>query len=538
MPRPTKATAKRLKREPHQIGISARQLAEQKATTKRDALADWLVSVRLYPERYMAGAWDWGHGELSRHAGLRTWQHDVAAHIGQSLREAPGVPVRVAGVTGHGVGKSALVSMLAHWALDTCPDARVIITANTDTQLRTKTSPEIAKWHRLCLTERFYDSSATSLVSRSPGRDKTWRLDLIPWNETRPEAVQGLHNEGKRIVLFFDEAAGIPDKIWEAYEGALTDTGTEIVFVAFGNPNRGSGAFHRCFHRDRERWHRVQLDSRTVEGTNTALFDEWEKAYGEDSDFFRVRVKGQFPRGGDMQFIASDVVQEATKREPSNNYTDPLLMGVDVARFGDDQTVIRFRKGRDARNYRTHKYRGLDTMTLAGKVAELYRDMSVDAVFIDGVGIGGGVVDRLRQLGINPIDVQSGAASPSRGYRNLRAYMWGRMRDALREGLAIEADQELIDDLTGIEYGYTANDDIQLERVEDLKKRGLPSPDNATALALTYAATVAPRRKHPMAHLDRDWRGGTYRSAYNARERWMQENAGDGPRHTNGRRRT
>lgn len=199
-----------------------------------------------------------------------------------------------------------------------------------------------------------------------------------------------------------------------------------------------------------------------------------------------------------MQFISSDVVDEAMSREPISHMWEPLVMGVDVARYGDDQSVIAFRRGRDACTNPWKKFRGIDTMTLAGEIARLQDLYGVDAVFVDGVGIGAGVVDRLRQLGRVAFDVQSGG-KPSGLYfdepikvKNKRTEMWAAMRQWLKIG-AIPDDNELEGDLTGIEYGYDADNAIQLERVEDMKKRGLASPDSATALALTFAEPVAPK---------------------------------------------
>lgn len=173
-------------------------------------------------------------------------------------------------------------------------------------------------------------------------------------------------------------------------------------------------------------------------------------------------------------------------------------MGVDVARYGDDQSVIAFRRGRDACTVPWKKYRGVDTMTLASEISLLADQRGVDAIFVDGVGIGAGVVDRLRQLKRQVFDVQSGGKPSGLFFdepikvKNKRVEMWAQVRQWLKIG-AIPDDPELEMDLTNIEYGYDADNAIQLERVEDMKKRGLASPDNATALALTFAEPVAPK---------------------------------------------
>jgi hypothetical protein len=167
-------------------------------------------------------------------------------------------------------------------------------------------------------------------------------------------------------------------------------------------------------------------------------------------------------------------------------------MGVDVARFGDDQSVVSFRRGRDARTIEWSKYRGLDTMELAARVAEHVRINQADAVFVDGGGVGGGVVDRLRQLHVQVIEVNFGSKAEDARYNNKRAEMWGNMKEWLPTG-AIPTDRELTDDLIGLEYSFTPTNKVQLEKKEDMKRRGLASPDLADALALTFAYPVAPK---------------------------------------------
>jgi len=392
-----------------------------------------------------------------------------------------------------------LVSWILLWAISTFEDTKGVVTANTETQLKTKTWAELAKWHRLCICEHWFEMTATALYSKDPAHEKTWRIDMIPWSERNTEAFAGLHNQGKRIIIVMDEASAIPDVIWEVSEGALTDEGTQIIWCAFGNPTRNTGRFKECFGRFRHRWKTRQIDSRTVSLTNKEQINQWVADYGEDSDFVRVRVRGVFPRAGSMQFISGDLVDEAARREVRKHDFEPLVMGVDVARFGDDQSILWFRRGRDAKSIAPIKLRNVDTMTLASRVAEARSYYHVEAVFVDGTGVGGGVIDRLNQLNVPVIEVQFGA-KPDRSmpgqedtaYANKRAEMWGFMREWLKGG-AIPNDPELIADLTGVEYGYAMKDGrdaILLEKKADMKKRGLASPDAADALALTFAYHV------------------------------------------------
>jgi hypothetical protein len=446
-------------------------------------LADDIASFTYDPLGYAVYAYPWQEpGALMDMRGPRDWQADIMEDIRKHL-ESPATrhaPLRLAVASGHGIGKSALISMLIGWAKDTCEDTRIVITANTETQLRTKTWPEVSKWNGLAITKDWWRPTKTGIFSVVPDHSESWRVDAVTWSENNTEAFAGLHNMGKRIVVIFDEASRIADKVWEVTEGALTDEGTEIIWIAFGNPTQNTGRFRECFGRHRNLWKTRQIDSRDVEGTNKAYLDELVTTYGVDSDIVKVRVRGLFPSASSMQFIAGDVVDAARKRQVSVEPSEPIVIGVDVARFGDDHSTIYFRQGRDARSIppiRLHQ---------------------AAMVCVDETGVGGGVVDRLKQMQLPVVGVQFGA-KPLNAVKlgngekcaNRRAEIWAIMREWLQGG-AIPDDQTLADDLTGTEYSFNARDEILLEKKEHLKKRGLASPDDADGLALTLAVPVLP----------------------------------------------
>ena len=472
----------------------ARRRPNQTPSELEAKLAELLAKCGTDPLGFVRAAFAWGEGELAGHQGPDQWQTAVLTHIRDHLLP-PSAAIRYAVASGHGIGKSALVAWIILWALSTRVDTRGIITANTEAQLRTKTWAELAKWHRLSLCRHWFVYKAQSLHSADPNHEQTWRVDAVPWSKTNPAAFAGLHNQGNRVLIVFDEASEIDDVIWEVTEGALTDRNTDILWLTFGNPTRNTGRFRECFGRFRHRWQTAQVDSRQAAMTNKTIINQWIADYGEDSDFVRVRVKGQFPRAGSMQLISLESVEAATARHPDVTAFDPLVMGVDVARFGDDQSVICFRRGRNGAIIPTERYRGLDTMQLAARIANLIATHQPDAVFIDETGVGGGVVDRLRQLGHSVIGVNFGSradgAVDGEMVANKRAEMWCRMRSWLASGGAIANDPELVNDLTGIEYGYTVHNEILLEKKDDMKKRGLGSPDAGDALALTFAYAVA-----------------------------------------------
>lgn len=464
-------------------------------------LANDIASFTHDPLAYAMYAYGWGQGALANSNGPREWQQEQFEEIRQHLQNPVTryQPLWLATASGHGIGKSAGLSMICNWALDTCDDTRIIVTANTEAQLLTKTMPEIGKWRRLGITSDWFKPTATALISSVGGHEKSWRLDASPWSENNTEAFAGLHNEGKRIVLVFDEASKIADKVWEVAEGAMTDENTEIIWLVYGNPTRNTGRFRECFGRYRHRWNTRQIDSRTVEGTNKAYLDQIVATYGIDSDITKVRVLGQFPASSSMQFISSDVITAArTRAVDVDPDIEPLVMGVDVARFGDDSSTIYFRRGRDARSITPRRFHGLDTMQLVGHIVELQRLYKATLINIDEGGIGAGVVDRCRQLGLPALGVSFGSkplgvVQLEGGVKvaNRRAEIYAIMRDWLPGG-AIPDDQILADDLAGVEYGFNARDEILLESKDHMKARGLASPDDGDGLALTFASPVLP----------------------------------------------
>ncbi len=453
-------------------------------------VAETIDDPLAYTERF----YPWGKPPLEDSTGPRKWQRELLGYLRDHFSDSVSrrTPCKVAVASGHGIGKSAFMGMVINWAMSTCEDCKVLTTAGTGTQLSTKTVPEISKWFHLSRNSDWFDVRATSIRANVPDHDLSWRTDFVTWSEHNTDAFQGLHNKGKRIVLIFDEASAIADRIWEVAEGALTDEDTEIIWLAFGNPTQNTGRFRECFGRFKHRWKTFQIDSRHVEGTNKAQIEKWIADYGEDSDFVRVRVRGEFPRAGSAQFIPSDAVAAARQYRAEGFGSLPKICAVDVARFGDDQTVVGIRQGR--KFIILAKYRGLDTVQVAERVIKFMEEEQPDATIIDADGIGAGVIDQIRFRGYGKrlFEFHGGqSASDGAAYFNLRAEVWGKCREWLVAGAEIPDDPELEADLTGPEYGFSAKQQIQLERKEDMKKRGLSSPDCADMLCMTFAVKVA-----------------------------------------------
>lgn len=448
------------------------------------------------PLGFVRFAFAWGEGPLAGHDGPDGWQRDLLAELGAALRAGDGAQgaLRFAVASGHGVGKGALSAWLILWAMSTRPHLNAIVTANTEKQLSTKTWRELKLWHKRAINKHWFRPTAERFAAAD--HPDTWFTAAVTWSLQQPEAFAGLH--GRDVLVIYDEASAIPDAIWEVTEGATTTPGA--LWFVFGNPTRSTGRFRDCFAsvggRFAHRWRTAQVDSRTSRLASRAQLDQWVADYGEDSDFVRVRVRGLFPRAGAEGFIPRDRVLAAVMRGREPDAEDrsgvaARVLGVDVARFGDDASVILCRRGA-AIDGPVERLVGLDTMQLADRVAGAIDRLRPDAVFVDGVGVGGGVVDRLRQLGYRVIEANFGEkASRPDAFANRGAECWSRMRDWLATA-ALPDDPALVEELVGREYGFDAMNRLQLERKQDMKKRGLGSPDAADALALTFYQPVRP----------------------------------------------
>ena len=409
---------------------------------------------------------------------LEKWQKEVLTALSEGEQ-------RIAVGSGHGIGKTALTSFIILWFISTRPRPQIVVTANTEPQLKTKTWRELSKWHQKAKNGDWFEYVATKFYLKDD--PNTWFASAIPWTENRSEAFAGTHE--KHVLYIFDEASAIADIIWEVSEGAMTTAGAR--WCAFGNMTRNKGRFAECWGKFRHRWKTFSVDSREVSITDKEQIQNWIDDYGEDSDFVRIRVKGQLPRAGTFQFISAEAVANCMKYKDDNYHDFPLVFGVDIARFGDDKNVVCMRQGRKV--LEIIKWRGVDTMQSASKVTELIQERKPQLVFIDGDGVGGGVVDRVKQL-VNPqliYEVNGGRkADDYATYHNKRAENWGLMKEAINEGIDLPDDNELRDDLISPEYLFDNTNRIQLERKEIMKKRGLASPDSADALAMTYAKKV------------------------------------------------
>ena len=457
----------------------------------------------------------WGEGELSPFNGPRLWQCEELDRLGAHLQN-PDTRYTVYQrwiSSGHGPGKTTLLAFLAWWNQSTFLDAMARVTANTDRQLTGTTSPEFTRWFRLAINAHWFTPQVSSIKANDDRHDSTWRLDFVPWSMENPQAFAGKHNALRRMMYGFEEASPIPSEIFKVARGGLTDAFTERILIAIGNCTHNTGEFYeRIFGSLRTDGTYRTIDSRDVEGCDKKEIADWLRECGgnEDADYFRVRARGLFPKGGSGQFIDLETIELARQRKALPLESDPLVAGVDFAWGGADDNVIRFRRGNDARSIPPITVKGeftRDAAVMVGKIADAlsrsYSGEKVAMMFVDGSGVGGNagaVVAGVRTLGhMNIMEINFGHdAIDSVHYCYRRDEMWGKMKAWLRASGAIDNHDGLKADL-GKPLLVGDGQRVKLESKEVMKKRlsrmGIDSasPDDADALALTFAMPVVKR---------------------------------------------
>ncbi len=450
--------------------------------------------ARFYydPYGYALYNWDWDSPPLNKYGGLDDWQIEFLETLGEEClkrdsgdQDVISRAVRMAAGSGHGVGKTMLTSIIVHWFVATRPNPQAIITANTKDQLTNKTWRELGKMNNMALNGHWFEHTATKFILRD--RPKTWYATAVPWSETNSEAFAGTHEAS--VLMLFDEASAIADIIWEVAEGAMTTPGA--IFLAFGNRTRNTGQFSECWKRHRKRWITFEVDARTSRVADQKQIEEWIDDYGLDSDFVKVRVLGKEPFASAMQLIPANFVDRAVERRielRSLPPSIPRLMGADCAAGGESMSVIVRRQG-PKMFPEVSRWNVSDPLQLGGYFAEEIRAWNPDIFFIDAHGVGLGTYMYLIQLGFqNVVPVYWGDRSlvtDKQVYYNPRIECWSRMREWLRTA-DIPDDRDLKHDLIGPEYSRDMNFIMRLERKEDMAARGLPSPDTADALAVTF----------------------------------------------------
>lgn len=473
-----------------------------KALAELDALVSGVRAWRADPALFVRQMWG---------AKLEPFQ----AQALQQLASGDRVSIR----SGHGIGKSTLDAWAVIWFLTTRYPAKVPVSAPTQHQLADVLVAELAAWWRRMpeqyrnlfdlTTERFYLREAPESCFAA------FRTGSV----ANPEALQGFHADHLLFVL--DEASGIPDIVFEVAEGALSTPSAKVLMTS--NPTRTSGYFFDSHHKRRASWHVMRVSCADSSRVAPRYIEEMREAYGEESNVFRVRVLGEFPKAEDDVVIPLGLVEDAVSRTVAATPFKPVW-GVDVARFGDDRTALAVRCGNSMPSP-VIWWHGQDLMQTVGKVHDLYRDMLArerageenrcpSSILVDVIGIGAGVVDRLRELGlpVRGVNVGESAAGDSR-FMRLRDQLWWRVREWLEErDSSMVEDPALIGELTSVKYKLTSSGKLQVEGKDEMKQRGLRSPDLADAWVLTFAGGLDRKRE--------DWVRDRYRADNRPRKSW------------------
>ena len=487
----------------------------------------WSPQIKDDPEAFVFFSFPWNQPNtpLARFKGPRKWQREtlraLADHIKANQGKVDMDTLRMAVASGRGIGKSALVSWLILWMLTTRIGSSVIVSANSEAQLRSVTWGELSKWSAMLINAHWWEPSATKLTPAKWLTDiverdlkkgtRYWAAEGKLWSEENPDSYAGVHNHDG-MMLIFDEASGIPDSIWSVGAGFFTENILDRYWLAFSNPRRNQGYFFECFHGKRDFWRSKQVDARTVEDTDKQVYEQIIAEYGSDSYQARVEVYGEFPSEGDDQFISPQLVDDAVKRPRYADATAPVVIGIDPARGGADSTVIVVRQGRDIKAIK--RYQGEDTMAIVGRVIEAIEEYKPVLAVIDEGGLGYGILDRLHEQRYRVVKgVNFGWKAKHQMYLNKRAELWGAMKEWLKSA-SIPDDRRFKSDLTGVMVKPTSSGVIQLESKKDMKARGLASPDAADALAVTFAFPVAhreyvekPRRMVSQTGVVNSWMG-------------------------------
>lgn len=466
----------------------------------------WAPSIKNDPEAFVLFVFPWGQSNtpLEHHKGPRKWQRKVLRDIKNHIAFTGSVNIvellRIAVASGRGIGKSALVAWLIIWFLATRIGSTVVVSANSETQLRSITWGELTKWVTMAINSHWWEMSATKmapakwlcdLVERDLKKGtRYWGAEGKLWSEENPDSFAGAHNHDGMMVVF-DEASGIPDSIWSVANGYFTEPIQDRYWFAFSNPRRNSGYFFECFHSKQDFWQTEQIDSREVEGVDQNEYKNIIAEYGEDSYQARVEVYGQFPQSDEDQFIATNLIEDAVKRPRYKDPTAPIVIGVDPARGGNDSTVIAVRQGRDL--IALKRYKDQDTMAVVGLVIDAIQEYQPVLTVIDEGGLGYGILDRLTEQRYKVKGVNFGwKSSKPAMYKNKRAEMWGDMRDWMKTA-SIPNDKRLKTALGSPKMLRDSSGAMQLEGKKEMKARGLASPDEADAIAVTFAYRVANR---------------------------------------------
>lgn len=407
------------------------------------------------------------------------WQEDLLRAVARGER-------RISVRAGHGVGKTVGVSWAIIWFATTRFPMKSILTAPTAGQLFDALFSELKTWmNRLppFLKSSFEMMSDRIVFTAAP---ESSFISARTSSAERPEALAGVHSEN--VMLIVDEASAVPEQVFEAAAGSMS--GHNACTILIGNPTRNSGLFYKTHHELAADWYRIHVSCIGNPFVTEDFVRQIEATYGRDSNAYRIRVLGEFALADDDTLIPAELVDAAMGRDIAL-VDEPLIYGVDVARFGTDRTALCKRQGSVVTEIRS--WGGLDLMQTVGAIVNEAKQDKPFEICIDTIGLGSGVADRLREQGYNVRDVnvsESSAMNPNAN--RLRDELWLAVKDWLNtRSCRLPKDDTLRHELVAPRYSFTSSGKIVVESKDSLRKRGMRSPDLADSVCLTFASTAA-----------------------------------------------
>lgn len=441
---------------------------------------------------------------------IRATPDPEQARILRSVETNPMTTVR----SGHGVGKSAVEAWAVIWFICTHPFPKIPCTAPTQHQLFDILWAEVSKWIR---NNKALASELVWTKEKLYMRGYPEEWFAVARTASQPDALQGFHAE--HLLYIIDEASGVDDEIFQPVLGALSTPGARLLMC--GNPTKLQGFFYESHTKNRASYTTFHIDGRKSERVPQEFVERIIRMYGEDSDVFRVRVAGDFPLQEDDIFIPISLVENSINTEFSPRKS-PLLVhiGCDVARFGDDKTIIGYKVDEQVTFYRKRQGQDLmktadDIILLGEQLVHRYNLQTPIPVKIDDGGLGGGVTDRLRQVKRNDPErfwwleiypVKFGQRIKHKYFYDSTTFMMSVVKRLLAPydedtgkpkpvELILPDDDDLVAQLSGRKYALTDDSKIKIESKEAVKKRGQPSPDEADCVLLLCLPVKPPKRR-------------------------------------------
>jgi hypothetical protein len=412
------------------------------------------------------------------------WQQDFLNAVASGERK---ISIR----SGHGVGKSTTASWAMLWFLLTRYPVKVVVTAPTSAQLYDALFAELKRWVKELPQpiQELLDVKQERIELKASATEAF--ISARTSRAEQPEALQGVHSDN--VMLVADEASGVPEAVFEAAAGSMS--GHNALTILLGNPVRSSGFFFDTHNRLKDEWWTRRVSCIDSTRVSKEYVEDMKSRYGEESNAFRIRVLGEFPRSDDDTIIPMELLESAKHRDTRAYEDAPIVWGLDVARFGSDSSVLCKRQSNVVQTL--ERWRNLDLMQLTGAVVAQYEACDHKnrpaEILVDSIGLGAGVVDRLRELKL-PCRGINVSESPAMGgtYLNLRAELWHKAKAWLeKRDCKIPNNEDLIGELATVRYTFTSNGKIKIESKDDIRRRGLKSPDMADAFVLTFASDAA-----------------------------------------------